>query len=180
MRRWLARFATKRPILFAMLAGVLYLPWMLAYFLAVVRPMPVPVWVHAIVLSALHSAGLLVLGAALTMMRLRSGIGARRLLWLVLLLPAELVAMIVAFVAVMTPMMNPTTPFLEGFASVVFAPYFWRDVFLFAGHIYHAPAVLMGIDIGYFVARHMIRTGRWETVVPVDGPASGPWGKTLR
>jgi len=164
------RFMAKHPLIAASVMLLGYLALTVGYLLVVnvIFKADLPEWVHVIVFTSV-SAGLpLVIALWLTLLRRRSGASAAPLWWLVALLPMEMLAhFFVWFVIGTLTFEGPRAvgPDLWRF----FRDYDnWERVLFWIGLAWSGPAALLGILAGLVIARHLFRTGRWETIVGVD------------
>ena len=153
----MTRFMARHPLVAASVMLLAYLALMVGYLLVVgvILKAEPPECFHVMVFTSL-SAGLpLAIGLWLALLRRRSGAPAAPLLWLVALVPMEMLAHFFVWFVI-------GTLTFEGPRAV--GPDLWR--FLRDWDAWEKALFWLGLAI----ARHMLRTGRWETIVPVDRP----------
>jgi len=102
----------------------------------------------------------------LVLLRRRSGLSARPLWALVGTLTIQ-TAVHIALCAFVYELIDTQGDLAEAFRAAV-RPSFWLARQTRHGLILAALGALAGLPTGLAVARHMLRTGRWETIVPVD------------
>jgi len=168
----MTRFMARHPLIAASVMLLGYLGLIVGYMLIVnvILKADLPQWFHVVVFTSVSVGLPLVIALWLTLLRRRSGASAAPLWWLVALLPMEMLAhFFVWFVIGTLTFEGPRAvgPDLCRF----FTDYDnWERILFWIGLAWSAPATLLGILAGLGIARHMLRTGRWETIVGVDRP----------
>jgi len=164
------RFMARHPLVAASVMLLAHLGLLVGYGLIVllILASQPPDWFHCMVFTVVNTALPFGIALWLALLRRRSGASAAPLWWLVALVPIELLVHVVAGIAIVTVTLQGPTRLLGELRELLEDPQWWMLVLLPYGYAWSAPATLLGILAGLTVARWKLRTGRWETIVPVD------------